>query len=98
LSITSVADLSGATNFSTSAAKAEAAIRSKTLKGDIFIGCGEAITLDEKDQLSQEEKALLSMTAWNVIRIMGSIFTEAEVERLLKCDALHPAVFNAAWS
>jgi hypothetical protein len=39
LSTTSVVDLSGETNFIASAAEAEAAVRKKAKKRDIFIGC-----------------------------------------------------------
>jgi hypothetical protein len=48
LSTRSVADLSGETNFSMSAAKLEAAISSKTRKREVFIGRGRVITCSRK--------------------------------------------------
>src|SRR5271166_3368789 len=56
LSTTSVLDLSGETNFIASAAKAEATVRRKARKREIFIACRASVLWIGKNRLWQDEK------------------------------------------
>jgi len=56
LSTTSVVDLSGETNFIASAAKAEATVRRKAKKREIFIGWRASVLWTRKNRLWQDEK------------------------------------------
>ena len=62
LSTTSVLDLSGETNFIASAAKAEATVRRKARKREIFIACRASVLWTRKIGYGKMKNSLISRT------------------------------------